>query len=52
MIVMVSVGGGLKVVRGVWVLGGGVASLVLVGVLVGGVGWFMVVVMVREERKR
>jgi hypothetical protein len=48
MIAMVSAGGGLKVVRVLLVLGGGVASLVLVG----GVGWFMVVVVVREEWKR
>jgi hypothetical protein len=48
MIAIVSVGGGLKVVRVLLVLGGGVALLVSVG----GVGWFMVVVVVREEWKR
>ena len=48
MIAMVSVGGGLKVVRVLLVLGGGGALLVSVG----GVGWFMVVVVVSEEWKR
>jgi hypothetical protein len=46
--VMVSAGGGFKVVGVLLVLRGGLASLVLVG----GVGWFMVVVVVMEEWKR
>ena len=45
MIAMVPAGGGLKVVRVLLVLGGGFASLVSVG----GVWWFMGVVVVREE---